>query len=211
MKCSSERASPGGSSALSRHCSSRCVFVKWPSFSTCPARGHQEDLGGDVLRSAARPSGSPASPPEAAPSRCRRGRARRATSCSASARRCSPACIEPTAGFWPMTNMPSSAAVERAQHRREVRVVARDLRQVPEAVVVLRRSPRRRTRPSAGRRCSCRSATTSRVLRPLVLDVVLERQVALAGPRRRQVARAGSRRASGCRSSPGSRRGRASP
>ena len=55
----------------------------------------------------------------------------------ASARRWSPACCEPTAGFWPITNMPVEAAVERAQHRREVGVVAGDLRQAAEAVVVL--------------------------------------------------------------------------
>ena len=72
-------------------------------------------------------------------SRSRRGRARRASPACASARRCSPACCAPTAGFWPITKRPSSAAVERAQHRREVRVVAGDLRQALEAVVVLRR------------------------------------------------------------------------
>ena len=35
------RQSPGGSTAFSRHCSSRCVLVKVPSFSACPAAGNR--------------------------------------------------------------------------------------------------------------------------------------------------------------------------
>ena len=58
---------------------------------------------------------------------------------------------------------PVEAAVERAQHRREVRVVAGDLRQVPEAEVVLRR--RRVAEPGLEQRDDVRrrSAPTSRV------------------------------------------------
>ena len=41
MNHSSERASPGGSSALSRHCTRRCVLVKQPSFSACEAAGNR--------------------------------------------------------------------------------------------------------------------------------------------------------------------------
>jgi hypothetical protein len=39
MNHSSERQSTGGSSALSRHCTSRSVLVKQPSFSTWVAAG----------------------------------------------------------------------------------------------------------------------------------------------------------------------------
>ena len=137
MNYSSERASPGGSSALSRHCTSRCVLVNVPSFST-GGGGHQEDLGLDVLGAQlARLDLGRVAARSVADSSSTRSRT---TShfMLASARRCRPACIEPTAGFWPITKKPSSAAVERPQHRREVRVVAGDLRQVGEAVVVLR-------------------------------------------------------------------------
>jgi hypothetical protein len=39
MNQSSERASPGGLSALSRNCTSRWVLVNVPSFSMCEAAG----------------------------------------------------------------------------------------------------------------------------------------------------------------------------
>ena len=42
MNHSSLRQSPGGSTALWCHCSSRCVFVKVPSFSVCAAAGRKK-------------------------------------------------------------------------------------------------------------------------------------------------------------------------
>ena len=107
MNHSSERASPGGSSALSRHCSSRCVFVNVPSFSTCEAAGIRKT---SVSMSSVRSSPdatSGASRQNVAVSISARSRTTSHFSC-ASARRCSPACCEPTAGFWPITNRPSS-------------------------------------------------------------------------------------------------------
>jgi hypothetical protein len=49
----SERQSSGGSTALSRHCSSRWVFVKHPSFSMCAAAGRKKT---SVLMSSGRVS-----------------------------------------------------------------------------------------------------------------------------------------------------------
>jgi len=107
MNHSSERASPGGSSALSRHCSSRCVFVNVPSFSMCEAAGMRKT---SVWMSCVRSS------PESISGLSRQNVAvsislrSRTTSHFrlASARRCSPACCDPTAGFWPITNSPST-------------------------------------------------------------------------------------------------------
>ena len=106
MNHSSERASPGGSSALSCHCSSRCVLVKWPSFSTCEAAGIRKTSVwmSSVGYSPERTSG-PSRQNVAVSSSLRS----RTTSHFrwASARRCNPECAEPTAGFWPITNSPS--------------------------------------------------------------------------------------------------------
>ena len=42
MNCRSLRHAPGGSTAFSRHCNSRCVFVNVPAFSTCDAAGKKK-------------------------------------------------------------------------------------------------------------------------------------------------------------------------
>ena len=103
MNHSSERQSPGGSTALWCHCSSRCVLVKLPSFSVCAAAGRKntsvpmssraELAGLDLGRVA----------PERRASRSPPGRARPASRARAIARRCRPALAEPTAGFSPST------------------------------------------------------------------------------------------------------------
>ena len=106
MNHSSERASPGGSSAWSRHCTSRWVLVKVPAFSTCAAAG---------IRKTSVPMSSVRSSPDATSGASFQNDAvsisarSRTTSHRrfASARRWRPACCEPTAGFCPMTNMPS--------------------------------------------------------------------------------------------------------
>ena len=107
MNHSSERASPGGSSALSRNWTRRWVFVKQPSFSTWAAAGIRNT---SVWMSSGRSS------PD-----CTSGESRQKVAVSisamsrttshfslASARRCRPACCEPTAGFWPITKKPST-------------------------------------------------------------------------------------------------------
>ncbi len=107
MNHSSERASPGGSSALSRNWTRRWVFVKQPSFSTCAAAG---------IRNTSVSMSSGRSSPD-----CTSGESRQNVAVSisarsrttshfslASARRCSPACCEPTAGFCPITKKPST-------------------------------------------------------------------------------------------------------
>jgi hypothetical protein len=106
MNHSSLRASPGGSSALSRHCTSRWVFVKVPSFSMWLAHGMRNT---SVSMSSGRTSPdwiSGASFQKLAVSISARSRT---TShfMLRSARRMSPPFWEPIAGFWPMTNMPS--------------------------------------------------------------------------------------------------------
>ena len=106
MNHSSERQSPGGSSALSRHCSRRWVFVKVPSFSMCEAAGMRKT---SVRMSSVRSSPLRTSGPSrqnvalSISARSRTTSQRR----FASARRWSPACWEPTAGFCPMRNSPS--------------------------------------------------------------------------------------------------------
>jgi hypothetical protein len=107
MNHSSERASPGGSSALSRHCSRRCVFVNVPSFSTCEAAGMRNTSVwmSSVRSSPDRTSGL--SFQNVADSISLRSRTTSHFRL-ASARRCSPACCEPTPGFWPITNSPST-------------------------------------------------------------------------------------------------------
>ena len=186
MKCSSERASPGGSSALSRHCRRRWVLVKWPSFSMCAAAGMRKTSVwiSSVTSSPDLTSGE--SSQKRADSTSARSRTTSHLS-PASARRCSPECWEPTAGFWPITNIPSTLAVAGAQHRREVGVVAGDLRQVGEAVVVLRR----RVGPEPGlqqRDDVLVEVAPPAARRAALLDVALEREVALGDLGHRQVA-----------------------
>ncbi len=106
MNHSSERASPGGSSALSRHCTRRWVLVNVPSFSTWLAAGMRKT---SVWMSCVFSS------PDVTSGESRQKVALSISARSrttshfrlASARRCRPACWEPTAGFWPMRNSPS--------------------------------------------------------------------------------------------------------
>ena len=107
MNHSSERASPGGSIALSCHWSSRWVFVKCPSFSMCEAAGMRNT---SVWMSSVRNSPERTSHPSrqnVAVSSSLRSRTTSHLRC-ASARRWRPECWEPTAGFWPITSSPSS-------------------------------------------------------------------------------------------------------
>jgi hypothetical protein len=107
MNHNSLRASPGGSSALSRHCTSRSVFVNEPSFSTCAAAGMRKT---SVSMSSVRSS------PDRTSGLSRQNVADSISAKSrttshfrfASARRMRPECWEPTAGFWPMRSRPSS-------------------------------------------------------------------------------------------------------
>ena len=98
MNHSSLRASPGGSSALSRHCTRRCVFVNVPSFSRCDAAGMRNT---SVAHSSGR------SFQKLADSISARSRTTSHFRCR-SARLCSPACWDPTTGFCPMQTRPSS-------------------------------------------------------------------------------------------------------
>ena len=76
------RASPGGSTAFSRHCSSRCVFVNVPSFSAWPAAGKRKTSVSMSLGSQLAALALPASRARTSRSRSRPGRARRAISAS---------------------------------------------------------------------------------------------------------------------------------
>ena len=106
MNHSSLRASPGGSSALSRHCTRRWVLVKVPSFSMCVAAGIRKT---SVAMSSGRTS------PEATSGESFQNEAVSISARSRttshfmwrSARRMRPPFCEPIAGFWPMTNSPS--------------------------------------------------------------------------------------------------------
>src|SRR4051812_23641303 len=101
------RQSPGGPPAFCRHCPSRCVLVKQPSFSTCPAAGIRKTsvLMSVVLSSPRSTSGE--SYQKLAVSISTRSRTTSQSSC-ARARRSSRAFGAPTAGFCPRTNSPSS-------------------------------------------------------------------------------------------------------
>jgi hypothetical protein len=107
MNHRSLRASPGGSIALSRHWTSRCVWVKEPAFSTWLAAGIRNT---SVWMSSVRSSPSRTSGASLVQKRADSISARSRTTTHfivASARRISPACIEPTAGFSPIRKMPS--------------------------------------------------------------------------------------------------------
>jgi hypothetical protein len=49
------RASPGGATAFSCHCKSRCVLVKQPSFSAWPAVGRKNTSVESLSRQTANP------------------------------------------------------------------------------------------------------------------------------------------------------------
>jgi hypothetical protein len=162
------------------------VFVNEPSFSTCPAHG---------IRKTSVPMSSGRSSPDWTSGESFQKRAVSVSARSrttshfrrAIARRMRPACIVPTAGVLAHREHAVDAAVEHPQHRRELRVVARDLRKVGEAEVVLGR------RGVAEPCLQQRDDVLVEVRPPAAVaaaraDVVLERQVALAGARHRQVA-----------------------
>jgi hypothetical protein len=104
---SSDRASPGGSSALSRHCSRRWVWVNVPSFSMCVAAGRRNT---SVWMSSVRISPLRTSGPSFQNRALSISPKSRTTSHLSFdiARRCRPACIDPAAGFWPMRKNPST-------------------------------------------------------------------------------------------------------
>ncbi len=106
MNQSSERQSPGASSALSRHCTSRWVFVKVPSFSMWVAAGMRKT---SVWMSSVRTSPDLTSGLSYQNDDVSMSRRSRTTShfMFRSARRMSPPFCEPTAGFCPMTKRPS--------------------------------------------------------------------------------------------------------
>ena len=118
MNHSSERQSPGGSTALWCHCSRRCVLVKVPSFSVCAAAGRKKtsvrdvlgaQLAGLDLRAVVPERGgldllevAHDQPVELAPAPCRWSRA----------------FAEPTAGFSPSTKKPFTSPSRMSEHRR---------------------------------------------------------------------------------------------
>jgi hypothetical protein len=107
MNHSSDRASPGGSSALSRHWSSRCVCVNVPSFSMCDAAGRRKTSVrmSSVRNSPLRTSGMSFQNVAASIS----ARSRTTSHLSfVSDSRWSFAFCDPTAGFCPITKNPSS-------------------------------------------------------------------------------------------------------
>src|SRR5579864_2981171 len=101
------RASPGGSTALLCHCNMRCVLVKVPSFSPCPAAGK---------RNTSVPIFSGLSSPRSTSGESYQNEAVSVSTMSrttshfnlASALRSNRPLGAPTAGFWPMTNKPST-------------------------------------------------------------------------------------------------------
>jgi hypothetical protein len=105
MNHSSERQSPLGSRAFSRHCSSRWVLVNDPSFSTWEAAGSRNT---SVAMSSVRSSPdsiSGASRQKLADSISTRSRTTSQSSL-AMARRCSRELADPTAGFSPSRKNP---------------------------------------------------------------------------------------------------------
>ena len=209
MKCSSERASPGGSSALSRHWSRRWVFVKVALLLDVRGGGHQEDLGLDVLGAQLARAHLRRVLPEAR--RLEVGQVAHHEPLEVRQRAPLQArVLRADRRVLAHHEQPVEAAVERAQHRREVRVVAGSSAGT-EAVVVVRR------RGVAEPGLEQRDDVLVEVAPPAALDgaagvdVVRQRLVAPRAPSASAGSRAAGRRAWGCRSSPGSRRGRAAP
>ena len=82
------------------------MLVKWPSFSMCAAAGMRKTSVWISSVTSSPDSTSGESSQKRADSTSARSRTTSHFS-PASARRCSPECCEPTAGFWPITNIPS--------------------------------------------------------------------------------------------------------
>ena len=186
MNHSSERASPGGSSALSRHCSSRWVLVNVPAFSRCDAAGIRKT---SVWMSSVRSSPDWISGPSRQNVAVSISARSRTTShfISASARRCSPECCEPAAGFCPITNIPSSPPSSARSIVAKCEWLPEIFGSLLEAVVVVR--GRRVAEPGLEERDDVLvEVRPPAAARPARVDVLLERQPFLAGARHLQVA-----------------------
>ncbi len=105
MNHSSERQSPAGSTAFSRHCSSRWVWVNVPSFSTWDAAGSRNT---SVRHSPGTISPVATSGPSFQNVALSVSNRSRTTSQSrlASPRRWALPDADPTAGFWPRRKQP---------------------------------------------------------------------------------------------------------
>ena len=108
MNHRSERQSPAGSTACSRHCNRRWVFVNVPAFSTCVAAGSRNTSVpmSSVRRSPVSISGL--SRQNEAVSTSTRSRTTSHFR-PASALRFRRPLTAPTVGFWPMTKKPSTS------------------------------------------------------------------------------------------------------
>ena len=136
MNHSSERWSSTGSTASSRHCSMRSVWVNVPSFSTCDAAGKKNTSVRHSSGTISPVSTSGASFQKVAVSIIARSRTTSHSSW-ASASRISRPFDTATAGFWPQHEVAGDLAVDHVHRRPVDAVVAVDAREVVEAVIVL--------------------------------------------------------------------------
>ena len=205
------RASPGGSTAFSCHWSRRCVFVKQPSFSAWPAAGSRKtSVAISSVRSSPRSTSGESYQKDgglhfdhvaddqpfelgqrlALEPRVRARRRRDSVPSRRGPRPCRPSCRASSPDASDRRSSRGSQSKPKSfSLRRGVAVVR--LQQADDVLVEVRPPAR-----SPSRYRLTYAASVGRIRLEL---------------RHRRDSRAGCRRASGCRSSPGSRRGRAAP
>ena len=206
MNHRSERQSPGGSTAFSRHCSSRWVFVNEPSFSVCAAAGRKK-TSVPMSSVRARRTRSPGVVPERRRLDLDRCRARRASRGSPAPCAAARELALPTAGFCadekkPL-HVPSIIALE---HRGSTEWSPSMRGRWPKQKSLL--GGRVLAPPRLQQRRRVRLQLAPRAVRGPFLATNSSSVAAPPGAAS-GCSSGGCRRASGCRSSPGCSRGRA--